>query len=140
MFSSPGRGQCPMTFGMAGAAGAEGTIAPEGGCPGKFFTSRKWSYDQAGLTLRDHKGQLLAQLTSEGTSFQGKADERRAGHADALKTANPASIAPLITSIPKNHFPRRDGHGLLRRHPGGARCPNISSIVSRSPATPIAPR
>ena len=72
-FSSPGRGQCPMTFGMAGAAGAEGTIAPEGGCPGKFFTSRKWSYDQAGLTLRDHKGQVLAQLTSEGSGFQGKA-------------------------------------------------------------------
>ena len=24
---------------------AEGTIAPEGGCPGKFFTSRKWIYE-----------------------------------------------------------------------------------------------
>jgi protease inhibitor Inh len=73
LFSSPGRGQCPMTFGAAGSAAAEGTIAPEGGCPGKFFTSRKWNYDQAGLTLRDHKGQVLAQLTSEGSGFQGKA-------------------------------------------------------------------
>jgi hypothetical protein len=73
LFSSPGRGQCPMTFGVAGATAAEGTIAPEGGCPGKFFTSRKWTYDQAGLTLRDHKGQVLAQLTSEGSGFQGKA-------------------------------------------------------------------
>jgi hypothetical protein len=73
VFSSPGHGQCPMTFGAAGAAGAEGTIAPEGGCPGKFFTSRKWTYDQAGLTLRDHKGQVLAQLSSEGAGFQGKA-------------------------------------------------------------------
>src|SRR4051794_1346005 len=63
LLNSPGRGQCSMTFGSAAAAGAaEGTIAPAGGCPGKFFTSRKWTYDQAGLTIRDHKGQPLAQL------------------------------------------------------------------------------
>jgi hypothetical protein len=62
-----------MTFGAASPAAAEGTIAPEGGCPGKFFTSRKWSYDQAGLTMRDHNGQPLAQLSSAGTQFNGKA-------------------------------------------------------------------
>jgi hypothetical protein len=73
LLSSAGRGQCPMTFGSAGPAAAEGTIAPEGGCPGKFFTSRKWTYDQAGLTIRDHKGQPLAQLANEGPGFQGKA-------------------------------------------------------------------
>src|SRR5215204_6102637 len=49
LFSSPGRGQCNMTFGAANASASEGTVAPEGGCPGKFFTSRKWSYDQNGL-------------------------------------------------------------------------------------------
>src|SRR5437868_1558117 len=54
LFSSPSRGQCNMTFGAANAAASEGTIAPEGGCPLKFFTSRKWTYDQSGLTLRDH--------------------------------------------------------------------------------------
>jgi hypothetical protein len=73
MLSSPGRGQCHMTFGSAGPAAVEGTIAPEGGCPGKFFTSRKWSYDQGGLTMRDHNGQPLAQLSNEGATFQGKA-------------------------------------------------------------------
>jgi hypothetical protein len=72
LLSSPGRGQCHMTFGGAPAA-ADGTIAPEGGCPGKFFTSRKWTYDQAGLTMRDHNGQPLAQLSNEGPGFQGKA-------------------------------------------------------------------
>jgi hypothetical protein len=65
LLSSPSRGQCHMTF--------EGTIAPEGGCPGKFYMSRKWTYDQTGLTMRDHKGQPLAQLSSEGGSYQGKA-------------------------------------------------------------------
>ena len=73
LLSSPGGGQCAMTFGSTAPTAAEGTIAPAGGCPGKFFTSRKWTYDQAGLTIRDHKGQPLAQLSGEGASFQGKA-------------------------------------------------------------------
>lgn len=72
-FSSPGRGQCNMTFGAANAGAAEGTIAPEGGCPGKFYMSRKWSYDQNGLTMRDHNGQTLALLAGEGGRFDGKA-------------------------------------------------------------------
>ena len=71
--SSPSRGQCNMTFGASSPAAADGTIAPEGGCPGKFYMSRKWTYDQAGLTLRDHNGQPLAQLAGEGGNFQGKA-------------------------------------------------------------------
>ena len=73
LLSSPGRGQCHMTFGAAAPVAIDGTIAPEGGCPGKFFTSRKWTYDQAGLTMRDHNGQPLAQLSNEGPGFQGKA-------------------------------------------------------------------
>jgi hypothetical protein len=71
--SSPSRGQCNMTFGASSPAAADGTIAPEGGCPGKLYMSRKWTYDQTGLTLRDHNGQPLAQLAGEGGNFQGKA-------------------------------------------------------------------
>lgn len=73
LFSSPSRGQCNMTFGAANAAASEGTIAPEGGCPLKFFTSRKWTYDQNGLTMRDHNGQPLAELSGGGGRFDGKA-------------------------------------------------------------------
>ena len=73
LFSSPSRGQCNMTFGAANAAASEGTIAPEGGCPLKFFTSRKWTYDQTGLTMRDHTGAPLAQLSGGGSQFDGKA-------------------------------------------------------------------
>ena len=73
LFSSPSRGQCNMTFGAANAAASEGTIAPEGGCPLKFFTSRKWTYDQNGLTMRDHNGQPLAELSGAGGRFDGKA-------------------------------------------------------------------
>ncbi|MSP46707.1 MAG: hypothetical protein EXQ83_12850 [Xanthobacteraceae bacterium] len=73
LLSSPGRGQCHMTFGAASPGAIDGTIAPEGGCPGKFFTSRKWTYDQGGLVMRDHNGQPLAQLSSAGSTFEGKA-------------------------------------------------------------------
>ena len=71
--SSPGRGQCVMTFGAASPSAADGTIAPEGGCPGKFFTSRKWTYDAVGLVIRDHTGASLARLSAAGTGFDGQA-------------------------------------------------------------------
>jgi Protease inhibitor Inh len=75
--SSPGAGTCAMNFGGAPGAG-EGTIAPEGGCPGNFFTSRKWVFEDAGLLIRDHTGQPLAQLAFAPPSrFDGQATTGR---------------------------------------------------------------
>jgi hypothetical protein len=73
MLSSPGHGQCHMTFGSAGPAATEGTIAPEGGCPGRFYMSRKWTAEGGAVVMRDHTGQPLAQLSFDGTTYQGKA-------------------------------------------------------------------
>jgi hypothetical protein len=73
LLSSPGRGQCVMTFGAATPNATEGTIAPQGGCAGKFFTSRRWDYQQGSLIVRDHNGQPLAQLSGDGAQFNGKA-------------------------------------------------------------------
>ena len=69
----PNAGFCNMTF--AGTAGtAEGTIAPEGGCPGNFFTSRKWAFEPTGLVIRDHNGVPLAELNSAGPArLEGRA-------------------------------------------------------------------
>lgn len=69
---SPGRGQCNMNFG-GGPGAPNGGVAPEGGCPGNFFTSRNWNFEQAGLILRDHTGQPLGQLSQAG---QGRFDGR----------------------------------------------------------------
>ena len=44
-----------MNFGGTPDEG-EGTIAPEGGCPGNFYTSRKWTFEQGSLVIRDHNG------------------------------------------------------------------------------------
>jgi hypothetical protein len=62
---------CRMTF---GGGGIEGTIAPEGGCPGNFFTSRKWVFADGALAIRNHNDEGLAQLTlSPAGRFEGRA-------------------------------------------------------------------
>lgn len=69
---SPGRGQCTMNF-SGGPGAPNGGIAPEGGCPGNFFTSRNWNFEQAGLILRDHTGAPLGQLSAAGNArFDGR--------------------------------------------------------------------
>jgi len=76
--SSPGAGGCAMNFGATPGA-AEGTVAPEGGCPGSFFTSRKWVFEDNGLVIRDHTGQPLARLAlGPSGRFDGQATSGQA--------------------------------------------------------------
>jgi Protease inhibitor Inh len=71
--ASTAGGTCAMVFAATPGSG-EGTIAPQGGCPGKFFTSRRWLYDQDALIIRDHKGEPLARLAfSPPARFEGQA-------------------------------------------------------------------
>jgi hypothetical protein len=71
-------GACFMNFGNAAGAQAnpsgvpQGTIAPEGGCPGSFFTSRKWTFEGGSLIIHDFKGRPLAQLSFSGGQFEGR--------------------------------------------------------------------
>jgi hypothetical protein len=70
--AAPGQSQCVMNF--AGTGEGEGTIAPEGGCPGNFYTSRKWTFEQGSLVIRDHTGAPLGQLALAAPGrFDGKA-------------------------------------------------------------------
>ena len=72
ILSIPNAPSCGMNF--AGAAGGqEGTLVPEGGCPGNFFTSRHWALTQGALTIGDENGQPLAQLAFADGRFEGKA-------------------------------------------------------------------
>src|SRR5215475_13830620 len=71
--ASTAGGACAMVFAATPGSG-EGTIAPQGGCPGKFFTSRRWGYEQDALIIRDHKGEPLARLAfSPPDRFEGQA-------------------------------------------------------------------
>ena len=68
-----GASPCVMNFGGTPDTG-EGTIAPEGGCPGNFYTSRKWTFEQGTLVIRDHTGAPLGQLALASPGrFDGKA-------------------------------------------------------------------
>jgi hypothetical protein len=76
-------GTCIMNF-ADGAVGSgapaapapshpgQGTIAPEGGCPGNFFTSRQWTFEAGSLIIRDFQSRPLAQLSYTGGGFQGQ--------------------------------------------------------------------
>jgi hypothetical protein len=69
--SVAGGSACVMTFG--GSTGAsDGSIAPAGGCPGSFFTSRKWSYEHDRLVVRNHKGEVLVELSFANGHFEGQ--------------------------------------------------------------------
>lgn len=71
--AAPGSSQCNMNF-LAAAGDGEGAIQPEGGCPGNFYTSRKWTFEQGALIIRDHNGQPLGQFAHASPGrFDGKA-------------------------------------------------------------------
>ena len=70
LLAAPGTPPCGITF--AGSR-SEGTIAPEGGCPGNFFTSRRWAFEQGTLVIRDHTGEPLGRLALAGLRFEGTA-------------------------------------------------------------------
>ena len=71
--SAPNAPPCSMEFG--GAPGQnEGSIVPEGGCPGRFFMSKRWtlSQDMLTLTIADRDNTPLAQLAFGDGRFTGK--------------------------------------------------------------------
>jgi Protease inhibitor Inh len=67
-------GACGMTF---TAAAGEGTIAPEGGCPANFFTSRRWVFEQGALVIQDHtRKPLIAMKQNAAGRFEGELANR----------------------------------------------------------------
>jgi hypothetical protein len=70
-FAAAGSGACFMNFGNAPGA-TQGTIAPEGGCPGDFYTSRKWTFERGVLIMRNHKGEPLGELSFANGRFEGQ--------------------------------------------------------------------
>lgn len=71
ILSSPNSPSCGLEFG--GAAGARaGSVAPDGGCPGNFYMSRRWAIEGGVLTITGQESQPLAQLKVVGTRFEGQ--------------------------------------------------------------------
>ncbi len=59
VLTMPGTGSCGVTF---GTPAAQGGIALDGGCPGKFTASRIWTIEATGVVIRDPRGAVLAEL------------------------------------------------------------------------------
>jgi hypothetical protein len=81
--SAAAGGACMMNFADTSGPGAaqspapqaptpQGTIAPGGGCPGSFFLSRKWTFENGLLHIHDFKGKPLAQMSYVGGHFEGQ--------------------------------------------------------------------
>ena len=69
--SAPNAPPCGLEFG--GAAGARaGSVAPDGGCPGNFYMSRRWAIESGVLTITGQESRPLAQLKVVGTRFEGQ--------------------------------------------------------------------
>jgi hypothetical protein len=72
ILAAPNAPTCGLNFG--GPPGAqEGRVMPEGGCPGKFFTSRRWTLEQGALVINDDENQPLARLSFAGGHYEGQA-------------------------------------------------------------------
>ncbi len=66
-------GGSACSMGFSGGPTAEGTIRPEGGCPGDFYTSRHWTFEQGTLVIRDHNRTPLGQLRmASPQGFEGQ--------------------------------------------------------------------
>lgn len=71
ILSVPNAPSCGLEFG--GAAGARaGSVAPDGGCPGNFYMSRRWAMEGSALTITGQESQPLAQLKVVGARFEGQ--------------------------------------------------------------------
>jgi hypothetical protein len=62
---------CGLQFGGA-ASGRTGSVSPDGGCPGKFYTSRRWSMDDGAITITDAENQPLAHFRLVGDRYEGQ--------------------------------------------------------------------
>jgi hypothetical protein len=71
VLSTPNAPSCGLQFGGAPGARA-GTLAADGGCPGAFYTSRRWAMEGDVLTIIGSESQPLAQLKLAGTQFEGQ--------------------------------------------------------------------
>jgi hypothetical protein len=73
MLAAPNAPPCAMEF-QGVPRQLQGTINPEGGCPGNFFTSKRWTLTQDTLTLTiaDQNNQPLAQFALGDGRFTGK--------------------------------------------------------------------
>ena len=71
ILSAPNAPSCGLEF-RGPPDARSGTVAPDGGCPGGFYMSRRWAIEGGALTIAGDENQPLAQFRSAGTHFEGQ--------------------------------------------------------------------
>jgi hypothetical protein len=71
ILSAPNAPTCGLEF--RGSPGSQtGSVSPDGGCPGNFYMSRRWSIDGGAITISDAEGQPLAHFRLVGDRYEGQ--------------------------------------------------------------------
>jgi len=71
ILSAPNAPTCGVEFGGS-PTGRAGSISPDGGCPGNFYMSRRWSMADSAITITDAENQPLAHFRLVGDRFEGQ--------------------------------------------------------------------
>ena len=71
ILAAPNAPSCGLTFTGPPAAN-EGRVAPDGGCPQRFFLARRWRLADSGLTIVDGDGAALGTFRNAGDRFEGR--------------------------------------------------------------------
>src|SRR5258708_7951638 len=75
ILSAPNAPSCGLEF-RGGPGARNGNVAPDGGCPGNFYTSRHWAMESGSLTITDSENELLAQFKLDGGRLEGHSASR----------------------------------------------------------------
>jgi hypothetical protein len=71
ILSAPNAPSCGLEFGGS-ASGRAGSVSPDGGCPGNFYRSRRWSMEDGAITITDAENQPLAHFRLAGDRYEGQ--------------------------------------------------------------------
>ena len=66
-FDNPNTPSCGLEFDAAPGKHS-GKVAPDGGCPGNFYTSRRWAMEGGTLTISNELNEPLAQFKLAGNN------------------------------------------------------------------------
>jgi hypothetical protein len=71
MLSAPNAPPCGLEF--RGNPGSQsGSVSPDGGCPGNFYMSRRWSMNDGAIAVTDAENQPLAHFKLVGDRYEGQ--------------------------------------------------------------------
>jgi Protease inhibitor Inh len=63
----------PCGLELGGTPGTRsGKVAPDGGCPGNFYMSRRWVMEGGTLMIANERNEPLAQFKPAGRQFEGQ--------------------------------------------------------------------